>query len=118
MRAHGGATGVGNDEQDVRCLSGRPTQRPCLRTSIRGSSPWPTRTIPSPQRPSTGGQFRSDLEGYLAREALDAAIVRARSGLPPLPDVPYVAFTEQGSADSFTLALAREAWEASHAAGS
>ena len=41
-----------------------------------------------------GGQFRSDLEGHLAREALDAAIVRGRYELPPLPDVPYVAFTD------------------------
>ena len=40
------------------------------------------------------GQFRSDPEGYLAREALDAAIVSRRYELPPLPDVPYVAFTD------------------------
>jgi hypothetical protein len=40
------------------------------------------------------GQFRSELEGYLGREALDAAIVRGRYELPPLPDVPYVAFTD------------------------
>jgi hypothetical protein len=32
-----------------------------------------------------GGQFRSDLEGYLAREALDAAIVRERYELARLP---------------------------------
>jgi len=34
------------DEQDVRCSSGRPTRPPRIWTSIRGSSPRPTRTIP------------------------------------------------------------------------
>jgi hypothetical protein len=57
-----------------------------------------------------GAAFRSDLEGHLAREALDAVIVRGRYELPPLPDVQYVAFTDPsgGSADSFTLAIAHQ----------
>lgn len=57
-----------------------------------------------------GGQFRSDLEGYLAREALEAVIVRGRYELPPLPAVQYLAFTDPsgGSADSFTLAIAHQ----------
>ena len=57
-----------------------------------------------------GAEFRSDLEGYLAREALDAVIVRGRYELPPLADVQYVAFTDPsgGSADSFTIAIAHQ----------
>ena len=46
-----------------------------------------------------GAEFRSDLEGYLARYEL-----------PPLPDVRYVAFTDPsgGSGDSCTLAIAHQ----------
>jgi len=52
----------------------------------RKSSPRLTRTIPSPQRPSTGSRSDRTSKGYLAREALDAAIVRGRYELPPLPE--------------------------------
>jgi len=84
--------GVRNDEQDVRCSSGRPTAttHPDLDPIIAAAHS----DDPVAAAAEYAGQFRSDPEGYLARKALDAAIVRGRYELPPLPDVPYVAFTD------------------------
>jgi hypothetical protein len=56
-----------------------------------------------------GAQFRSDLEGYLAREALDACVMPSRYELPPSDRVDrYFGFVDPsgGSADSYTLAVA------------
>ena len=52
--------------------------------------------------------FRSDLETFIAREVVDAAVAPGRHEIPPLPGVRYVAFTDPsgGSADSMTLAVA------------
>lgn len=54
------------------------------------------------------GQFRADLESLFAREALDAAVIRGRHELLPVPGFAYVGFVDPsgGSADSFTLAIA------------
>jgi hypothetical protein len=54
------------------------------------------------------GEFRTDVEGFVAREALDAVVVPHRRELPPAAGVRYVAFVDPsgGSADSFTLAIA------------
>jgi hypothetical protein len=54
-----------------------------------------------------GAEFRSDIEGLMSREAVEACVsigVRERG---PLSEVSYVAFTDPsgGSADSFTLAI-------------
>jgi hypothetical protein len=53
-------------------------------------------------------QFRSDLESYVSREVVDAAVVAGRYELPPVPNTNYVAFVDPsgGSADSMTLAIA------------
>ena len=64
------------------------------------------------------GGVSIDLEGYLAREALDAAIVRSRYGCRRCPTCRPSSSPSRGSADSFTLAIAHQACEASHAAGS
>src|SRR5262249_11724019 len=55
-----------------------------------------------------GAQFRSDLEQFITREAVEACTVLGRHVLPPLADVAYVAFTDPsgGAVDAFTLALA------------
>lgn len=55
-----------------------------------------------------GAQFRSDLESYVPREVVDAAIIPGRYELPAVSGVVYQAFVDPsgGSADSMTLAVA------------
>jgi hypothetical protein len=55
-----------------------------------------------------GAQFRSDIEGFVAREVIDAATVPGRYELPPMRGVGYAAFVDPsgGSSDSMTLAIA------------
>jgi hypothetical protein len=54
-----------------------------------------------------GADFRTDVETYVAREVVDAAVVTGRHELPPIRGIAYVAFTDPsgGSADSMTLAI-------------
>ena len=53
-------------------------------------------------------EFRSDIEGYITREIVDALVVPGRHELPPVSGVGYFAFTDPsgGSSDSMTLAIA------------
>jgi hypothetical protein len=53
-------------------------------------------------------QFRSDVESFVSREAVDAAVIIGRHELPPLPGVSYRGFTDPsgGSADAMTCAIA------------
>jgi hypothetical protein len=53
-----------------------------------------------------GGAFRSDLEAFVSREALEACIIPNRRELPPAGHT-YVAFADPsgGTSDSFTLAV-------------
>jgi hypothetical protein len=53
-------------------------------------------------------QFRSDIENFISREAVEGCIVPYRLELPPACDVEYSAFVDPsgGSGDSFTLAIA------------
>lgn len=55
-----------------------------------------------------GAAFRSDVESFISREALDACVVPDRLELAPAADVRYLAFVDPsgGSADSFTAAVA------------
>jgi hypothetical protein len=55
-----------------------------------------------------GAEFRVDIESFIAREVVEAAIAPGRHELPPLPGVVYTAFVDPsgGSADAFTLAVA------------
>ena len=57
-----------------------------------------------------GAEFRHDLDGFIAREVVDAIVVKGRVGIPPQPGVRHVAFvdTSGGSGkDSLTIAIAR-----------
>ena len=53
-------------------------------------------------------QFRSDIEGFVLREVVDACISRGIYECPPEPGLKYCAFVDPsgGSSDSFTLAIA------------
>jgi hypothetical protein len=53
-------------------------------------------------------QFRSDLEVFVSREAVEACVVRGVFERAPVSDVGYVAFVDPsgGSVDSMTLAIA------------
>jgi hypothetical protein len=61
-------------------------------------------------RAEFGAQFRSDVEGFLAIEAVRAVTVPGRLELPPEPSLRYRAFVDPsgGSSDSFTMAIAHE----------
>jgi hypothetical protein len=53
-------------------------------------------------------EFRSDIEGYITREVVEAATVLGRYELPPVSSCTYAAFVDPsgGSSDSMTLAIA------------
>jgi hypothetical protein len=55
-----------------------------------------------------GADFRTDVETFVAREVVDAAVVLGRYELPAAADNLYLAFVDPsgGSADSMTLAIA------------
>jgi hypothetical protein len=55
-----------------------------------------------------GAEFRTDVETYISREVVDAAVVPGRRELSPVSGTSYVAFTDPsgGSPDSMTLAIA------------
>jgi hypothetical protein len=53
-------------------------------------------------------QFRSDIEAFISREAVEACVVAGRHELALASGISYVAFVDPsgGSSDSFTLAIA------------
>jgi hypothetical protein len=55
-----------------------------------------------------GAQFRTDVETYIAREVVDAAVVPGRFELPSLTGTSYIAFVDPsgGNSDSMTMAIA------------
>ena len=55
-----------------------------------------------------GAEFRRDLETFVSREAIDAAVVPGRWEVPPTRGRTYLGFVDPsgGSADSMTLAIA------------
>jgi hypothetical protein len=55
-----------------------------------------------------GAQFRTDVESFISREAVEACVISGRLELPPADGVRYVAFVDPsgGSSDSMTLAIA------------
>ncbi len=55
-----------------------------------------------------GADFRRDIESFLVREAVEAAVMPDRRELPPVEGVHYVAFCDPsgGSQDSMTLGIA------------
>lgn len=54
-----------------------------------------------------GAEFRTDVEGFLTREVVEACTVPGRIELPPLKGVKYSAFTDSsgGSKDAWTMAI-------------
>jgi len=54
-----------------------------------------------------GAEFRSDIESYVSRDAVEACVALGVRERPPVPDITYAAFVDPsgGSADSFTLAI-------------
>ena len=63
-------------------------------------------------RAEFGAQFRRDMESFVSRKAVDAAVVPGRLALPPVSGVHYVGFLDfaggSGEGDSATLAVAHE----------
>ena len=55
-----------------------------------------------------GAEFRSDIETFVTREVVDAAVVPGRFEIPPIMGTSYRAFVDPsgGSADSMTMAVA------------
>jgi hypothetical protein len=54
-----------------------------------------------------GAEFRTDVEGFVSREVVEACVVTGRYELPPIGGMVYSAFTDPsgGSADSMTIAI-------------
>jgi hypothetical protein len=67
-----------------------------------------TEADPASAAAEYGAQFRTDVETYIAREVVDAAVVPGRFELPPLMGTNYIAFVDPsgGTSDSMTLAIA------------
>lgn len=63
---------------------------------------------PSSAKAEYLAEFRSDVEGFVTLEAVDACIVPGRRELAPVDGITYTGFTDPsgGSSDSFTLAVA------------
>lgn len=63
---------------------------------------------PEGSKADYGAEFRSDIETYISREAVEQCIVPGRIELPPVADIRYSAFVDPsgGSKDSMTLAIA------------
>lgn len=55
-----------------------------------------------------GGDFRTDVESFMNRDAVEGCIIKGRFELPPVKGIRYVGFVDPsgGSADSMTLAIA------------
>lgn len=60
-----------------------------------------------------GANFRTDVEGYLAREIVEAAIVPGRFELPPVRGNRYAGFVDPsgGASDDMTMAIAHKEGE-------
>ena len=63
---------------------------------------------PSAALSEYGAEFRTDIESFVSREAIEASTVLDRLELPPLSEINYAAFVDPsgGAQDSMTLAIA------------
>jgi hypothetical protein len=63
---------------------------------------------PSAAAAEYGALFRSDIEAFISREAVEAAVVERRHEVAPATGIKYFGFTDPsgGSSDSMTLAIA------------
>jgi hypothetical protein len=57
-----------------------------------------------------GANFRTDLESFISREAVDAIVIRGRFELAPVSNLRYCGFVDPagGGPDSFTMAIAHK----------
>jgi len=62
---------------------------------------------PEGSKADYGAEFRSDIESYVSREAVEACVIPGRIELPPIAGVKYSAFVDPsgGSKDSMTLGI-------------
>jgi len=63
---------------------------------------------PSAAAAEYGGEFRTDIEAFVSREAVEACVVQGVREIPPAPGVQYCAFCDAAGGtggDSFTLAI-------------
>jgi hypothetical protein len=62
---------------------------------------------PASAQAEYGAEFRSDVEGFVTREAVEACILPGERERPPQTGITYVAFCDPsgGQSDSFTLAI-------------
>lgn len=67
-----------------------------------------TEADPASAAAEYGAEFRSDVETFVSRDVVDAAVVTGRYELPRIDGMKYVGFTDPsgGSSDSMTLAIA------------
>jgi hypothetical protein len=67
-----------------------------------------TEADPASAAAEYGAEFRTDVETFVAREVVDAAVVPGRHELPPVATSRYLAFVDPsgGSSDAMTLAIA------------
>lgn len=63
---------------------------------------------PAKARAEYDAEFRTDIEAFVSREAVEGCVIKGRYELPPTKGISYVAFVDPsgGSADSMTLAIA------------
>jgi hypothetical protein len=94
----------------------RPGRQPAAGADTRTMNPTVPQSVmdkameadPASAAAEYGAQSRTDVETYIAREVVDAAIVPGRFELPPLIGANYIAFVDPsgGTSDSMTLAIA------------
>jgi hypothetical protein len=98
----------GKDESDVLVWKAdTPTMNPTIRQSIIDRA---LEADPEAARTEWYGEFRSDLQSYLAIENIEAVVVQGRFELPPVYGTRYVAFCDPsgGRQDAATLAIAHK----------
>jgi hypothetical protein len=83
------------------------TMNPCVPESVISEA---YERDPANAAAEFGAQFRSDVDLFVSREVVDAAIVPSRFELPYISNVAYSAFVDPsgGSQDSMTLAIAHQ----------
>jgi hypothetical protein len=97
----------GGESDDVLVLRGAtPDLNPTIAAEVVDRA---YREDPARAAAEYGAQFRTDVEGFLSREAVDAAAVPGRRAFPPVSGISYVGFLDfaGGSGqDSAALAVA------------
>jgi len=96
----------GRDDEDVLVIRAPSTTlNPTLDPAVIEKA---LEDDPSAARAEWLAEFRTDIEGFVVQEVIDAVTVVGRYELPPVAGATYVAYTDPsgGSSDSMTLAIA------------